>query len=58
MKPSFLKWLSTRSGQRAEEISTGLGNSLEALFKELEEEYGRVAPKDLDPRYMPHFLLK
>ena len=58
MKAAFLNWLSTRSGQPAEKISTDLGPTLEALFGELEDEYGRVSRQDLDARYVPHFLLK
>jgi hypothetical protein len=58
MKTAFLNWLSTRCGQPAEKISADLGRSLEALFNELEEEYSRVSAENLDPRYVPHFLLK
>jgi len=58
MKTAFLRWLAERSGRPAEKISTGLGPTLEALFAELEDEYGRVSSRDLDARYIPHFLLK
>ncbi len=58
MKTAFLNWLSERSGQPAEKISAELGPTLETLFVELEDEYGRVSSRDLDARYVPHFLLK
>ncbi len=58
MKTAFLTWLAARSGQPAEKISAELGPTLEALFAELEDEYGRVSSEDLDARYVPHFLLK
>ncbi len=58
MKASFLDWLSQQSGLTTNEISKRLGETLEALFMEIENEYGRVAKKDLDPRYMNLFLLE
>lgn len=58
MKRSFLNWLRDRSGLSGQKVSTDLGNSLEILFNELEEEYGCVTSTDLDPRYVRHFLLK
>jgi hypothetical protein len=50
--------LSQQSGLTTNEISKRLGETLEALFMEIENEYGRVAKKDLDPRYMNLFLLE
>jgi hypothetical protein len=58
MRPALLTWLSARTGLRDDEISERVGASLEALFTELENEYGQVAPRDLDPRYILHFILQ
>jgi len=58
MRPLFLAWMADRTGLRDYEISEKVGTSLEALFLEVEGEYGRIAPKDLDPRYILHFLLE
>ncbi|MBW1819685.1 MAG: hypothetical protein JRJ60_21305 [Deltaproteobacteria bacterium] len=57
MKEIFLAWLSDRSGILKEDISTTLGPTLEALFLEIESEYGKVSKSDLDPRYVQLFLL-
>jgi len=57
MKEIFLAWLSDRSGMPEEDISTTLGATLEALFLEIESEYGEVSKTDLDPRYVQLFLL-
>ncbi len=58
MRSVFLAWLADRTGLRDYEISEQVGPCLENLFLELESEYSQVAPKDLDPRYILHFLLK
>jgi hypothetical protein len=39
------------------EISQKLGPSLENLFDEIEDEYGKVSRDDLDPRYIHLFLI-
>lgn len=57
MKTRFLTWLSAESGFTRDEIADTLGKALESLFTELAEEYGSVDAKDLDPRFVPHFLL-
>jgi hypothetical protein len=57
MKESFLSWLSKDTGLKDYEITDRLGNTLEDLFNEIEAEFGRVAAKDLDPRYVHLFLL-
>lgn len=57
MKDKFLTFLSDQTGQSSEDISQKLGYSLENLFNELENEYGKVARKDLDPRYIHLFLV-
>ncbi|HMA67406.1 MAG TPA: DUF6178 family protein [Desulfosalsimonadaceae bacterium] len=57
MKSRFLTWLSGESGFTEGEIADTLGKALESLFAEIAGEYGDVAAKDLDPRFVPHFLL-
>jgi len=56
-KEEFVRWLSRRTGLDAADIADRLGQTLEALFAELEEEMGAVAAEDLDPRYMRLFLV-
>ncbi len=58
MRESFLKWLASRSGLEAEQVSVNLAGTLEKLFLELEDEYGAVQAKDLDPRFIHHFLIE
>ncbi|MFO8086094.1 MAG: DUF6178 family protein [Desulfobacterales bacterium] len=58
MKTSFLNWLLDRSGLAFNEISRELGQILEELFQEIENEYAMVAQKDLDPRFVNLFLLE
>ncbi|MCJ7774530.1 MAG: DUF6178 family protein [Desulfobacterales bacterium] len=58
VKESFLSWLSKKSGLSDHEISEKLSHTLENLFTEIENEYGNVSAKDLDPRYVYHFLLE
>ena len=58
MKKSFLDWLSEDTGLKDYEITDRVGQTFENLFTEIENEYGRVATKDLDPRYVHLFLLK
>jgi hypothetical protein len=58
MKALFLKWLAVNSGLMDFEITERLGPTLEVLFQEIENDLGRVATKDLDPRYVHLFLLK
>ncbi|UCG06989.1 MAG: hypothetical protein JSV83_24340 [Desulfobacterales bacterium] len=57
MKASFLGWLSEDTGLKDYEITESVGQTFENLFNEIENEYGRVAAKDLDPRYVHLFLL-
>jgi len=56
-KKDFLGFLSRRSGFTEEEISKRLGSLLENLFRDIEKEYGSVADKNLDPRYLAHFCV-
>lgn len=57
MKQAFLDWLQMRSDQAIDEILSQVGKTFERLFGELEKEYGSVSLKDLDPRYIKHFLV-
>jgi hypothetical protein len=58
MKTDFIAWLAHETGLKDFEISEKLGRIFEDLFAEIEAEYGRVAAKDLDPRFVQLFLLK
>jgi len=58
MKTAFLEWLAHDTALKDHEISEKLGRIFEELFGEIEAEYGRVAAKDLDPRFVQLFLLK
>ena len=58
MKTDFMGWLTHETGLTDYEISEKLGLVFEDLFAEIEAEYGRVAAKDLDPRFVQLFLLK
>ena len=58
MKTKFLDWLAAESGLKAHEITERVGQSLEYLFNEIENELGLVSAGDLDPRYIQLFLLE
>ena len=58
IKASFLNWLCELSGLEDFEITNKLGSALENLFSEIEDQYGRVEPAQLDPRYIHLFLLE
>lgn len=58
MKTAFVAWLAHETGLKDFEISDKLGRIFEDLFAEIEAEYGQVAAKDLDPRFVQLFLLK
>jgi len=57
-RSQFLEWLATQTAEAAAELSTSIGSSLESLFLELEEDYGRVNADRIDPRFVSHFLLE
>ena len=57
MKSRFLSWLEAKTGLKDYEITERLGNTLENLFEEIENELGRVTADDLDPKYIQLFLL-
>lgn len=58
MKTAFLGWLGHRSGVDIHHVSTRLGERLEMLFNEIEDEYRLVKEKELDSRYIRLFLIK
>jgi len=58
MKTDFLYWLAGETTLRDFEISERLGQTFEDLFNEIELEYGRVAPHEIDPRFIHLFLLE
>ncbi len=58
MKESLLRWLSEKSGFDPHEVSRKLSKILENLFTEIESEYGSVAKKNLDPRFIYLFLVE
>ena len=57
MKQAFVDWLQIQSDRAIDEILSRVGKTFERLFGELEKEYGSVLLKDLDPRYIKHFLV-
>jgi len=57
VKSAFVNWLAEATGLGGAEIAAGLGQVLEALFAEIESEYGYVSSRDLDPKYIHLFLL-
>jgi len=57
MKKSFLQWLSESSEMDMHEISQNLGEAFEALFKEVEMEYGDLKKGAIDPRYIRLFMV-
>lgn len=58
LKTDFVAWLTRETGLKDFEISAKLGIVFEDLFAEVEAEYGRVATRDLDPRFVQLFLLR
>lgn len=58
LKTDFVAWLTRETGLKDFEISAKLGPVFEDLFAEVEAEYGRVATRDLDPRFVQLFLLR
>lgn len=57
-REAFLQWLADRSGEAPDRVASVVGSILERLFGDLEDQYGRVGPAHIDPRYVPHFLLE
>ena len=57
MKELFLKWLSQKTDLADFEITNRLGETLEKMFNEIEDEYGRISINDINPKYITHFLV-
>lgn len=51
-------WTSEATGIKDADTTKEFKEVLADLIKELEAEYGSVDPKNIDPRFIPHFLLK
>ncbi len=58
IKTQFLKWLSDLSGFTEIEISKNIGDGLEAMFQEIENEYSCVQANDLNPKYIHLFCVE
>ena len=54
----LMTWTSEATGINESNLAQGFLEVLTDLIKELEEEYSAVDPKNIDPRFIPHFLLK
>ncbi|MCF8094830.1 MAG: DUF6178 family protein [Desulfobacteraceae bacterium] len=57
-KSDFLAWLRDATGFTEPELSRKAGRAIENLFSKIEDEYGSVSEKDLDPRFVHLFILK
>ncbi len=57
-KTTFVNWISAKTGWMDNEITNRYGSIFNKLFQEIENEYGSVSAKDLDPRYVRLFLLQ
>lgn len=55
MKDSFLNWLSEKTGLDSYDLITRSGQTFEDLFLEIEDEYGYVATKNLNKKYLTLF---
>ncbi|WP_299978924.1 DUF6178 family protein [Desulfobacula sp.] len=51
-------WTSEATGIKETDLTEEFLEVLTDLIKELETEYGSVNPKNIDPRFIPHFLLR
>ncbi len=58
MKSNFLSWLSDLTGLDDFAITNRMGKGLEKLFKEVENELGRVALEFLDPKFIKLFIIE
>ena len=50
-------WICETSGTAPDAVPAPLTRVIESLISELDQEYGLVDTGDLDPRFIPHFLL-
>lgn len=51
-------FITEATGIKEDDLPEGCNQVIRNLIRELEENYGTVNPQDLDPRFIPHFLLK
>jgi len=54
----LLIWITETTGMNETEMGKEFQGILSDLIKELETEYSGVDPDKIDPRFIPHFLLK
>ena len=54
----LLLWICEATGSDEKSLPGSFVRVIENLMRELDREYGSVQSRDLDPRFMPHFLLK
>jgi hypothetical protein len=54
----LLIWMTEATGMDEADMGKEFHEILGDLIKELESEYGGVDPETIDPRFIPHFLLK
>lgn len=57
-RDDFIDWLAQMTGAEDREMSSLTAEIAEELFDELESEYGEVKVQDLEPKFIPHFLLR
>ena len=51
-------WTSEVTGMNETDFENPFAEVLSNLIKELEAEYSLVAPENIDPRFIPHFILR
>jgi hypothetical protein len=51
-------WISQASSTGRDDLPGALLEVLNDLMQELDEDYAKVDPKNIDPRFIPHFMLK
>ena len=54
----FCEWISGATGLDVSGLSDELTAGIKALMMELWDEYAPIPPGNLDPRFIPHFLLE
>ncbi|MCP4671635.1 MAG: hypothetical protein GY857_10040 [Desulfobacula sp.] len=57
-RDDLIIWISEASSINHESMPQELIEALTDLINELEKEYSKVEPDNIDPRFIPHFLLK
>lgn len=54
----LILWTSEKTGIDETDFEKAFHEVLTNLIKELESDYGTVSPENIDPRFIPHFLLR